>query len=85
MVDSILTKEHIMDYRYSNELDVTARIDVTLGDLDTLLDMLEPIATDNDHDHRYRATDMARKLKDIRTRLIKQTHGYLQARADALK
>jgi hypothetical protein len=74
-----------MNYRYSNELDVTASIDITLGEIDTLVNMLEPIAADEDHDHRYRAADMARKLKDIRTRLIKQTHGYLQARADALE
>ena len=74
-----------MNYRYSNELDTTASIDVSLHDLDRLIDILEPIATDDTHDQRYRAADLNRALTEIRTRLIKQTHGYLQARADALK
>jgi hypothetical protein len=74
-----------MNYRYSNELDTTASIDVSLHDLDRLIDILEPIAKDDTHDQRYRAADLNRALTEIRTRLIKQTHGYLQARADALK
>jgi len=71
-----------MDYRYSNETDVTANINITLGSLDTLIEILAPIVKDETHDQRYRAADLNRELTEIRTRLIKQTHGYLQARVD---
>lgn len=73
-----------MNYRYSNELDTTASVDITLHDLDRLIDILKPIAADDMHEQRYRAADLNRGLEEIRTRLIKQTHGYLTARADFL-
>jgi hypothetical protein len=71
-----------MKYNYSNELDVTATVEVSLRDLDRLIDILVPVAEDDDHTHRYRAADLTRALKDIRARLISQTHGYMTARAD---
>jgi hypothetical protein len=71
-----------MKYNYSNELDVTASIDITLRDLDRLVDILAQVAEDDDHSHRYRAADLTRALKDIRARLITQTHSYMYARAE---
>lgn len=71
-----------MKYNYSNELDVTATVEVSLRDLDRLIDILVPVAEDDDHAHRYRAADLTRALKDIRARLIDQTQGYMTARAD---
>ena len=73
-----------MDYRYTNETDATANINITLGNLDTLIEILAPIAEDDTHDQRYRAANLNRELTEVRTRLIKQAHGYLQARADFL-
>ena len=71
-----------MKYNYSNELDVTASVEVSLRDLDRLIDILVPVAEDDDHSHRYRAADLTRALKDIRARLINEAHGYMTARAD---
>jgi hypothetical protein len=72
-----------MKYSYSNELDVTATVEVSLRDLDKLIDILRPIAVDDAHRQRYSAADLARALEEVRTRLIQQTRGYMTARDDA--
>lgn len=71
-----------MKYSYSNELDVTATVEISLRDLDRVIDILKPIALDDDHSHRYRAADLARAFGEVRTRLIRQTRGYMVARDD---
>jgi hypothetical protein len=49
---------------------VTVSVEMSLRDLDRLIDILVPVAEDDDHSHRYRAADLTRALKDIRARLI---------------
>jgi hypothetical protein len=75
-----------MNYSYSNELDVTATIEISLRDLDRVIDILKPVALDDDHSHRYRAADLNRAFENVRTRLItrliQQTRGYMTARDD---
>ena len=71
-----------MNYSYSNELDVTATVEISLRDLDRVIDILKPIALDDDHSHRYRAADLNRAFENVRTRLIQQTRGYMTARDD---
>lgn len=71
-----------MKYSYSNELDVTATVEISLRDLDRVIDILKPIALDDDHSHRYRAADLNRAFEEVRTRLIQQTRGYMAARDD---
>lgn len=72
-----------MKYSYSNQLDVTATVDISLRDLDKLIDILRPIAVDDDHRQRYSAADLSRALEEARTRLIQETRGYMAMRDDA--
>ena len=69
-----------MEYRFAREEMIAANVTVTLGDLDTLIDILEPIAQDNSHDMRYRAADMRRQLADVRKRLVAKSSRYLTSR-----
>ena len=71
-----------MNYSYSNELDVTATVEISLRDLDRVIDILKPVALDEDHSHRHRAADLNRAFENVRTRLIQQTRGYMTARDD---
>ena len=71
-----------MNYSYSNEHDVTATVEISLRDLDRVIDILKPIALDDDHSHRYRAADLNRAFENVRKRLIQQTCDYMTARDD---
>lgn len=73
-----------MKYRFAREEMLAANVTITLGDLDTLVDILEPIAQDNSHDMRYRAADVRRQLADIRKQLVTQSRDYLTSRAKNL-
>jgi len=55
-----------MNYNYTLEHDLPISITVTLEDVTKLISMLEPIAEDATNSHRYKASELCRKLKGIR-------------------
>ena len=71
-----------MDYRYTNEDEVTVAVTLTLRELDNLLNILEPVTKDLEHNMRYRATDLHTDLADIRRKMVESAIESLQYRAD---
>jgi hypothetical protein len=71
-----------MDYRYTNEDEVTVAITLTLHELDNMLNILEPVTQDLEHTMRYRATELHTNLADIRKKMIESAIESLQYRAD---
>ena len=53
-----------MRYSYTNTTQVPVALEFTLHDITSLLQILEPIAEDNDHDQRYTSAAFARALRE---------------------
>ena len=69
-----------MDYRYTSEADMPVNVNITLNEIQTLLDILGPIAKSEDHEERYRAASLWAQLTEIQKRSVKQANqhiGYL--------
>ena len=71
-----------MDYRYTNEDEVSVAMTLTLRELDNLLDILEPVTQDSEHKMRNRATDLHTNLADMRKQMVESAIESLQYRAD---
>lgn len=70
-----------MDYRYTNEDEVTVAITVTLRELDNLLNILEPVTQDAEHTMRHRASDLHTNLAGVRKQMVESAIESLQYRA----
>ena len=55
-----------MKYKYTFEEDTPITVEITFGEVDTLIQVLDPIARDDTHEHRRRASVLVRELKGIR-------------------
>ncbi len=53
-----------MRYSYTNTTQVPVALEFTLHDIATLLNILDPIAVDDDHKQQYHAAAAARFLRD---------------------
>ena len=53
-----------MRYSYTNTTQVPVALEFTLHDITSLLQVLEPIAADDDHDQHYQAGTFVRALRD---------------------
>jgi hypothetical protein len=74
-----------MDYLYTNEGTLAATVTVTLGDLDELIKLLDPMAKDEDHPKRYTASDLNRKFGDVRLAMLKSAADGLNYRVQDLR
>ena len=57
-----------MRYQYINTTQAPVSIEMTMHDITSLLQILEPIAADHDHDKRYTAEVFAQALRDAHAR-----------------
>jgi len=71
-----------MDYRYTNEDEVTVAVTLTLRELENMLNILEPVTQDLEHKMRHRASDLHANLLDIRKQMVESAIESLQYRAD---
>jgi len=71
-----------MKYSYTNEDAVTATVDISLWDLDSMLNILEPVTQDLEHNMRYRAIDLHTNLLDIRKQMVESAIESLKYKAD---
>ncbi len=55
-----------MEYKYTLEHDLPINVTVTLGDVDALITMLEPMAKDDGHASRWNASRLVRELRQIK-------------------
>lgn len=53
-----------MRYSYTNTTQVPVMLEFTLYDIMTLINILDPIAADEENKHRYQAAPTVRFLKD---------------------
>lgn len=74
-----------MEYRYTDEGTLAATVTVTLGDLDKLIELLDPMAKDEDHPKRYTASDLNRKFGDVRCAMLKSAANGLSYRVQELR
>jgi hypothetical protein len=56
--------DYKMAYLYTNEETLTVAIMISLQEMDTVIRILDPIADDEKHAVRHRASDLNRKFKD---------------------
>jgi hypothetical protein len=73
-----------MDYRYTDEDTLAVAVTITLAELDTVIRILNPIANEDGHEQRYRASDLNRKFEDIRTTMLKSAAETISYRVSAL-
>jgi hypothetical protein len=73
-----------MDYRYTDEDTLAVAVTITLAELDTVIRILNPIANEDGHEQRYRASDLNRKFEDIRTTMLKSAAETINYRVSAL-
>ena len=71
-----------MKYSYTNEDAVTATVDISLWDLDSMLNILEPVTQDLEHKMRHRASDLHANLLDIRKQMVESAIESLKYKAD---
>lgn len=74
-----------MDYRYTNEGAITAHMHITLDEMDALIEVLEPIAKDDTHSHRHRASSLLVEIKDARAKTIESAASWLEHLRSKLK
>ena len=74
-----------MDYRYTDEDEVSVTITLTLHELDRLIAILEPISTDSNHMEQWRANDLNANFMTMRKQMVESAIEYLQYRADRFK
>ncbi len=55
-----------MEYKYTLEHDMPINITITLHDVNSLIEMLEPIAKDDGHSSRWMASRLVRELRQIK-------------------
>jgi hypothetical protein len=73
-----------MAYLYTNEETLTVAVMISLEELDTVIRILDPIAEDDKHAVRHRASDLNRKFKDIRMHTVRSAIESLQHRVNDL-
>jgi hypothetical protein len=54
-----------MEYKYTLEQDLPVNVTVTLGDVNLLIEMIEPMASDG-HANRWAASRLVRDLRAIK-------------------
>jgi hypothetical protein len=64
-----------MRYSYTNTTQVPVALEFTLHDITTLLNILDPIAADDDHGQRYHAAAAARFLRDAHAKACETIAG----------
>ena len=74
-----------MDYRYTEEDDMSVAINITLRDIDHLVNILKPVSKDTEHKSRWRAQKLHDKLADIRKKMLASALESLQYKLDALE
>ena len=74
-----------MDYRYTEEDDMSVAINITLRDIDHLVNILEPVSKDTEHKSRWRAQELHDKLADTRKKMLVSALESLQYKLDALE
>lgn len=74
-----------MDYRYTNEGSMTANLNITLDEMDKLIELLEPITKDEGHAHRCSAGRLLVGIKDARAETIKTAATWMDHLRSALK
>jgi hypothetical protein len=73
-----------MAYLYTNEETLTVAVMISLEELDTVIRILDPVADDEKHAVRHRASDLNRKFKDIRMQTVRSAIECLQHRVNDL-
>ena len=74
-----------MEYSYTDEGTLAATVTVTLGDIDKLIELLDPMAKDEDHPKRYTARDLNRKFAEVRRAMLKSAADGLNYRVQELR
>ena len=74
-----------MEYRYTNEGAVTATLNVTLDEMGHLIEVLKPIAEDDTHSHRHRASSLLGELEEARAKTIESAASWLEHLRSTLK
>jgi hypothetical protein len=55
-----------MEYKYTLEHELPINVTVTLNDVDSLIEILEPRATDDSNVDRWKAARLLRELRQIK-------------------
>lgn len=67
-----------MEYKYSLEHEMPINVTVTLNDVDSLIEMLEPMAKDDGHASRWKASRLVRELRQIKLAALSSASNQLR-------
>jgi hypothetical protein len=73
-----------MEYKYTLEHDLPINVTVTLSDVDALIAMLEPMAKDDGHASRWKASRLVRELREIKRAALSSSSNQLKYEFDRL-
>ena len=73
-----------MEYRYTNEESITTSLNITLGEVDALIELLQPIAEDDSNKERRKASWLLAGLTDVRAKTIENAASWIGYRKTTL-
>lgn len=73
-----------MKYKYAFEEDIPLTVEITFGEVDNLIKLLDPIARDDTHEHRWKASTLVKELKGIRLSGLSSALASMNFKHDAL-
>jgi hypothetical protein len=71
-----------MEYKYTLEHDMPINVTVTLNDVDSLIELLEPMAKDDGHSSRWKASRLVRELRQIKRSALSSASNQLRYEYD---
>jgi hypothetical protein len=73
-----------MEYKYTLEHEMPINVTVTLNDIDSLVEMLEPMAKDDGHSSRWKASRLVRELRQIKRSALSSASMQLKYEYDKI-
>ena len=67
-----------MEYKYTLETEMPINVTVTINDIDSLIDMLEPMAKDDGHSSRWKASRLVSELRQIKRSALSSSSAQLR-------
>lgn len=66
-----------MEYKYTLETEMPINVTITLHEIGSLIEMLEPIAKDDGHTHRWQASRLVRELRQMKRSALSSSSSQL--------